>query len=89
VDFIHTREYLTEGDIVVVWCSHQCNVCLMDDTNFSYYRSRGQFRHYGGHCRYFPVRIPVPSTGYWNVTLDLGGGSASIRHSISFIRNAA
>lgn len=88
MQFLHKREYLDAGDIVVVDCSHQCNVCVMDDTNFQYYRSGGQFRHLGGHYKRFPVRIAVPSSGYWNVTLDLGGGVATIRHSIGFIKNS-
>jgi hypothetical protein len=30
----------------------------------------------------------VPGDGYWNITLDLGGGSASIRHSIGILKAA-
>jgi len=29
-DFIHSREFLHQGDIVVVNCSHRCNVRIMD-----------------------------------------------------------
>jgi hypothetical protein len=28
----------------------------------------------------------VQSSGHWNVTIDLGGGSANIRYSIGYIR---
>src|ERR1700719_4119898 len=37
-DFIHAREYLHQGDVVIVDCDHQCNVRLMDDSDFSSYR---------------------------------------------------
>lgn len=47
-DFIHSREYLKEGDIVVVECDHQCNVRVMDNSNFSSFRSGGRHTAYGG-----------------------------------------
>lgn len=83
---LHKREHLEEGDIVVVNCSHRCNVMVMDDSNYRSYQTGSRFTHYGGHFKRLPARIPVPSTGYWNVVLDLGGGSAAIRHSITFVK---
>ncbi|MHB8364853.1 MAG: DUF1883 domain-containing protein [Vulcanimicrobiaceae bacterium] len=80
MDFIHGREYLDEEDIVVINCSHQCNVLVLDDASSASYRSGGRFEHRGGHHKRFPARISVPYTGNWNVTLDLGGGSANIRY---------
>jgi hypothetical protein len=81
--FLHKREYLNRGDVVEVNCSHQCNVMLTDDANFHKYKSLGgNFRYYGGFCNRLPARIMVPSSGYWNITLDLNGGSANIRHSM-------
>jgi hypothetical protein len=47
-DFIHAREYLNEGDVVIVECSHQCNIILLDDSNFQNYRSGHSFKHFGG-----------------------------------------
>jgi hypothetical protein len=87
MNFLHAREYLSAGDIAVVGCDTQCNVMLMDDSNFANYKNGRQFKYHGGHFKMFPARIAAPSTGNWNVVLDLGGGSASIRHSISFIKN--
>lgn len=88
-DFIHAREYLDEGDVVVVSCSHQCNVRLMDDSNFSYYRRGQGHRYYGGFFRVLPARIAVPHSGHWNVAIDLGGGRANIRYSINYLKAAA
>ncbi len=87
MSFLHKREYLNAGDVVVVNCSHQCNVMLTDDDNFRRYKSGQQFHYRGGFYQRLPARIGVPQTGYWNITLDLAGGSANIRHSISVIRN--
>ena len=49
------------------------------------YRSGRQFRYVGGHFERFPARISPPHAGSWTVVLDLGGGSATIRHSIRVI----
>jgi hypothetical protein len=35
-----------------------------------------------------PARIQVPHNGHWNITLDLGGDSATIRHSINILKAA-
>ncbi|MDG4890910.1 DUF1883 domain-containing protein [Mesorhizobium sp. WSM4887] len=88
-DFIHARDYLNAGDTVVVECSHQCNVLVMDDANFQNYRSGRSFHHYGGFYERLPARIAVPHTGYWNTVIDLGGGRANIRYNIGYLKAAA
>lgn len=85
MDFLHSREYLQAGQSVRVDCDTQCNVMLTDDLNFQQYRRGANFRYHGGSYKAFPVVLSAPSTGYWNVTIDLGGGSATIRHSIQVI----
>ena len=86
MQFLHKREYLMAGDIVVVDCDHRCNVRVMADSDFSSFRQGGRHQYFGGHFDRLPARISVPSSGWWNVTLDLGGGSARIRHSIGFLK---
>jgi hypothetical protein len=88
-DFIHAREYLHAGDVVIVQCSHQCNVRLMDDPNFNSYRNGAHHNCYGGFYRRLPARIAVPNDDYWNVTIDLGGGRANIRYNIEYLKRAA
>jgi hypothetical protein len=85
-DFIHAREYLHAGDVVIVQCSHQCNVVVMDDQSFQAYRRGQQFEHYGGFFTHFPARVRVPSAGDWNTVIDLGGGAANIRYDISYLK---
>jgi hypothetical protein len=87
MSFLHSREHMGCGDVAVVNCSHQCNVMVMDDLNFQNYRSGRSFRYLGGFFRYLPARIAVPSDGEWNIVLDLGGGRATVRHSIQILRN--
>ena len=88
-DFIRSREYLKEGDIIVVDCDHECNVRVMDDSDFSSFRSSGRHSYYGGFYQRLPARIAVPHDGYWNTTIDLGGGRANIRYNIDYIKRAA
>ncbi|KQZ00190.1 hypothetical protein ASD45_04480 [Pseudolabrys sp. Root1462] len=88
-NFIHSREFLSAGDIVIVECDHQCNVRVMDDANFQDYRRGGQHRYYGGFYQRLPARIAIPHDGYWNTTIDLGGGRANIRYNIGYLKNRA
>ncbi len=86
-DFIHAREYLDSGDVVRLDCDTQCNFMIMTDTNFSAYRSGGRFNYHGGHYKRFPAAIDVPSSGHWNVVIDLGGGRANIRYNVSYLKS--
>jgi Domain of unknown function (DUF1883) len=86
---LHAREFLNQDSIVVVNCDHQCNVMVMTDSEYSSYRSGGRFSYLGGHYKMLPARIAVPHTDQWNVVIDLGGGSARIRHSITYLKAAA
>lgn len=86
MEFIHAREYLKAGDIVVIECDRQCNVCVMTDSELAKYQAARSFDHLGGCYTQFPVHIIIPDPGYWNVTLDQGGGSVDIRHSISYVK---
>lgn len=88
MQFIHAREHLKRGDIVEVDCSHQCNVRLTTDSHFSNFRNGRQHRYHGGFYKQLPARIAAPSDGFWNITIDLGGGSAQYRYSINIIRNS-
>jgi uncharacterized protein YbdZ (MbtH family) len=85
-NFIAAREFLARGDVVVVQCSHQCNVLVMDDQNFQAYRQRKKCTYFGGHFKTFPARVAVPANGHWNTVIDLGGAQAEIQHTINYIR---
>lgn len=88
-DFIHAREYLDANDVVIVNCDYQCNVLVMDDANFNNYRRGGRFQYYGGHYKRLPARISVPHSDHWNTVIDLGGGRATIRYNIEYLRHSA
>lgn len=87
-NFIAARELLAKGDVVLVQCSHQCNVLVMDDQNFAAYRQRKKCTYFGGFFKAFPAKIAVPANGHWNTVIDLGGREAEIAHTISYLRPA-
>ena len=68
--FIHQREQLEEGDLVIIESSQPCNIRLMNDANFRSFRNGGRHTYHGGHFVDFPAKIRVPASGYWNITLD-------------------
>jgi hypothetical protein len=68
--FVHQREHLNEDDIVVIECSQRCNIRLMNDANFRSFKNGGRHTYHGGHFERFPAKITVPSTGFWNITID-------------------
>ena len=92
--FVHEREYLKEGDTVVIQCSQTCNIRLMSDANFRSLKNGGRHTYHGGAFDRFPAKIKVPSTGYWNITLDTVTHRAisvtrkpTFTHKIKFVRN--
>lgn len=88
MDFLHSREYLHRGDTVIVECSHQSNILLTDDTNFNHYKNGRSFTHEGGggFFKTLPASLVAPHDGYWNITIDLAGGTATVTHSIRVIK---
>lgn len=57
------------------------NVRLVDSSNLSAFKSGRRHRYYGGHATKSPVRLRVPHSGHWYVTLDFGGYTGSTRWS--------
>jgi hypothetical protein len=93
--FIHQREQLNEDDIVVIHCSQPCNIRLMNDANFRSYRNGGRHTYHGGAFDKFPAKITVPSSGFWNITLDTVTRRAisvtrkpQMEYSIKFVRRS-
>lgn len=75
---------LSRGEIVEVTLSGSAaNVRLMDSSNLSSYKNGRRHNYYGGLAKKSPVRIGVPNSGHWYVTVDMQGlvgtTNASIR----------
>lgn len=65
------------------------NVRLLDSSNFQNYKSGRQHHYYGGLVRQSPVRLVIPHSGTWYVTVDLQGLRGQTRSSIRIIPQEA
>lgn len=76
---------LEKGKIVEVSLSAQANVKLMTSSNFSNYKNGRRHSFYGGRALKSPIRITVPSSAHWYVTIDLGGFAGSVKASVNVL----
>ena len=65
------------------------NVRLMDQSNFSSFKAGRSHRYQGGLVKRSPIRLQVPRSGTWHVTVDMQGLRGSVRSSIRVIPAAA
>lgn len=86
MNFLHYDLQLMAGDVVEVTLDKQANVRLLDDTNFSQYRSGRQHTYYGGLATKSPVHLQPPHGGHWHVVVDLGGYAGTVSASVRTIR---
>lgn len=54
------------------------NVFLMQSTQFAHYKKTGERHGVGGLFQHTPVRLRVPHSGYWLLTLDFGGFTGKV-----------
>lgn len=81
--------YRSGGEIVEVTLSGtEANVRLMDSSNFQSFRAGRQHKYIGGHTKQSPVRLQIPHSGSWHVTIDLGGYGGTIRSSVRVLPGA-
>jgi hypothetical protein len=79
----------SRGEIAVVNLSgNAANVRLMDSSNFQNYKAGRRHSYYGGHATTSPVRLQIPHSGHWYITIDLGGYSGSVRSSVQVLPGA-
>jgi hypothetical protein len=60
----------------------ESDVFLVDSTNLSTFKRGNQFSYRGGHYKFSPVRLRMPSSGVWTViVIPSPGGTvnASVR----------
>ena len=76
------------GEIVEVTLSGSAaNVRLMDSSNFSSYKNGRNHRYYGGLAKRSPVRLQIPHSGRWHVTVDMQGLRGNVRSSVRMLPN--
>ena len=77
-----------KGEIVEVRLSAAANVRLMNSSNYSNYKNGHKHHYYGGYVKTSPYRIPIPTSGHWYVTIDLGGYAGKVKHSVNVLPGA-
>jgi hypothetical protein len=82
MQFLHSEYDIGPQNTIEVTLDRQANVMLLDDINFQRYRSGGRFTYYGGLAEQSPVLLNPPHHGHWHLTIDLGGGGGTVRHSV-------
>ena len=74
------------GEIVeVILKGNAANVRLMDSSNFQYFRSGRRHQFIGGHAKRSPLRLQIPRSGHWFVTVDLGGYKGEVSSSLRML----
>lgn len=75
--------YYSGGETVVVTLSGSAaNVRLMDSSDFNSYKSGRSHRYIGGLAEKSPVRLRIPHSGNWHVTIDMQGLRGTTRTSV-------
>ncbi len=80
--FLHYDFDIGPEDTVEVELDGQANVFLLDDSNFSNYKSGRAYNYYGGIAKKSPVFLSPPHQGHWNLIIDLGGYAGSVNASV-------
>lgn len=82
----HDLGYRKAGEVVEVTLSgNAANVRLMDSSNFMNFKNGRRHRYTGGLARRSPVRLRIPHSGHWHVTVDLGGLRGSVRSAAQLL----
>jgi len=77
------------GQIVEITLSGSAaNVRLMDTSNFQNYKNGRSHKYTGGLVKSSPVRLQIPSTGNWHVTVDMQGLRGTVRSGIRILPSA-
>jgi hypothetical protein len=58
---------------------------LLTDADYSAYQQLRRFNYVGGTFKRFPARVTVPSSGDWNIILDLAGANDEIQYNITVV----
>jgi hypothetical protein len=64
------------------------NVRLMDSSNFQNYRNGRRHTYYGGLAKRSPIRLQIPNSGHWHVTVDMQGLRGTVRSGIRMLPGA-
>jgi len=76
----------TRGEIVEIRLSgNAANVRLLDTPNFNAFKAGRKHLAVGGQVTRSPVRLQIPHSGHWYVTVDYGGFAGRGRASVQVL----
>jgi len=79
----------SRGEIVEVHLSgNAANVRLLDSSNYSSFKAGRRHRFVGGNVKRSPVRLQVPHSGHWYLTVDYGGFAGRGRARVEVLPGA-
>ena len=79
----------SSGEVVEVTLSgSSANVRLMDSSNSQSYRAGRKYSYRGGRATRSPVRLQIPHSGHWHITVDLQGLKGSVNSSVRTLPRA-
>nr|WP_313417605.1 DUF1883 domain-containing protein [Brevundimonas diminuta] len=82
--------HVERGSVVVVTLSGSAaNVRLMDSSNLSNFRSGRRHTYHGGLARSSLVRLAVPHSGRWHLTVDMQGLRGTVRSGVQVVPGSA
>lgn len=85
----YTLGYRKAGEVVEVTLSgNAANVRLMDSSNFQSYKNGRRHNYFGGLAKKSPIRLQIPRSGQWHVTVDMQGLRGTVRTSIRMVPGA-
>lgn len=86
---VYDLKQLKRGERIQITLSGSAaNVCLMDSSNYSNYKSGRSYRYVGGLIKRSPVVLGVPNTGHWYVTVDMKGLRGTTNASVKVLPSA-
>lgn len=83
--FLHKRVHIGPDEHIVVEHSAPCNIMLLDNSNYVFYRNGQNFHYYGGYFDESPSELWPPHAGHWNVVADLGGARGRLKANVEVV----
>ena len=75
MEYIHWRVDATSaGTAIIQLRGVECDVIILDRTNFDRFRRRSSYNYVGGHFKRSPARLPITGKGEWYVVVIPGPG---------------
>lgn len=77
------------GDVVEITLQGSAaNVRLMNSSDFQSFRNGRRHSYIGGLAKKSPIRLQIPNSGHWYVTVDMQGLSGTVKSSIRMMPSA-